>query len=60
MLARKVLIIVICIGMVRVLYAIVRDQSLVDALGQTLIAVLIALALGSVLRYTDRNRQGEK
>ena len=60
MLARSVFITVVCIAVVRVVYAVVRDQSLVDALGQSIIALLIGLAVVFILRQTENNRQHDK
>lgn len=60
MFGRRVFVTVVCIGVVRLIYAMVREQSLVDALGQTLIALLIASTLVWILRQTGRNGQGGK
>lgn len=57
LLGRRVFVTVVCIGAVRLVYAIVREQSLVDAIGQTLIALLIASILLWILSRTDRKRQ---
>jgi hypothetical protein len=60
MLRRSVFIIVVCIAVVRLVYAVVQDQSLVDALGQSLIALLIASAVVFILRHTENNQQHDK
>jgi uncharacterized membrane protein len=60
MLGRLVFITVVCIAVVRLVYAVVRDQSLVDALGQSLIALLIASVVVFILRQTENNRQHDK
>jgi len=50
---RGVFVTVVCIGVVRLIYAVLREQSIVDAFGQTLVAVLLALTLVLIFRQDD-------
>lgn len=60
MLGRKVFVTVACIGGVRIIYALLREQSLIDAIGETAVALIIAYAAIFILRQTAKNAESDK